>query len=275
MILLVAFSSTSLAWAAEQNPWPSFETPFEGPPRAIGDYSKGCVQGALPLALDGAGYQVMRPSRRRYYGHPDLLSFIETLGRRVQESGTVLLVGDLSQPRGGRSNSGHSSHQTGLDVDIWYWHPPAAKKRSLSTRQRERTVARTVVDPKHRVIMRPWAEKVERVLRFASADQRVARIFVNPIIKRVLCQRRGDHGYLRKVRPWYGHDDHFHVRLGCPKDSAQCIPQADIPAGDGCGALAFWFDEKAQAARKKAQSTYQKNVDEGRGWPAACEPLLK
>lgn len=262
---------------ASDNPWPSFRKPAEGPPRAIGDYSKGCLQGSVALPRDGEGYQVMRPSRRRYYGHPALIDFVQQLAEGLRKQGRgPLLIGDLAQARGGRSDGGHSSHQTGLDVDIWFWHPKVARRGPLTDRQRERIPARTVVDVRRGRIAPAWKTKVEAVLKLAAQDARVSRIFVNPIIKRELCEApEAERGWLRRVRPWYGHDDHFHVRLKCPQGSPNCEPQDPLPPGDGCDALGFWFDKEAQAERRKKQRRYQKNVDEGRGWPDACEPLLE
>ena len=43
-------------------------------------------------------------------------------GKRVGWNG--LLIGDMSQPRGGPMLNGHSSHQIGLDVDIWFTPMP-------------------------------------------------------------------------------------------------------------------------------------------------------
>jgi len=40
-------------------------TPVTGRPRSIGIHSKGCLAGAVPLAMNGPGWQVMRPSRNR------------------------------------------------------------------------------------------------------------------------------------------------------------------------------------------------------------------
>lgn len=272
-----------LAWAAGDNPWPAFKAPAKGEPAAIGGYSKGCLRGATELPQHGDGYQVMRPGRRRYFGHPALVDFVTQLsGSARREASTVLMVGDLSQVRGGRSNGGHSSHQTGLDVDIWYWHPAGAAEGPLARRKRQRLRARSVVQAKEGRIAPEWKDKVHDVLRLASLDPRVARIFVHPVIKRELCEGRApkadtarDTAWLRKLRPWHGHDDHFHVRLHCPEGSEQCEPQAEVAAGDGCDALSFWFDEKAQAERRRARRSYQKNVDEGQGWPTACNALLK
>ena len=88
------------------------------------------------------------------------------------------------------------------------------------------------------------------LLRLAATDPRVDRIFVNPVIKRALCQGEfsaavGDRSWLHRLRPWYGHDDHFHVRLACPEGSPDCVRQAPVPAGDGCDAsLAWWFQPR-------------------------------
>ncbi|MDD9967863.1 MAG: penicillin-insensitive murein endopeptidase [Myxococcales bacterium] len=270
-------SDRGRARKGRRNPWASIATPSTGPARAIGGYSGGCLQGAKSLPLDGDGYQVMHPGRRRYYGHPELVDFIEDLSKATYaEAGGVLLIGDLAQPRGGRASGGHASHQSGLDVDIWFWHPPKAAKRKLSTAEREQTRARSILNGRTGEIRQRWKGPVSTALRLAASDPRVTRIFVHPIIKRELCRvADGDRSWLRQIRPWYGHDDHFHVRLACPKDSPDCEPQDPTPGGDGCGEeLAWWFDEQAQADRRKARKRYQKKVVSGPRWPAACEPVL-
>ena len=59
---------------------------------------------------------------------------------------------------------------------------------------------------------------------------------------------------MNKIRPWYGHDDHFHVRLDCPEGATLCEPQEAAPPGDGCGDdLAWWFtDEPYKPSDKPA-----------------------
>lgn len=260
---------------ASANPWPSFVTPARGPARAIGDYSGGCLQGARGLPIEGLGYQVMHPSRKRFFGHPALIDFVRSFGRAVRKQGLfVVLVGDLSQPRGGRAPGGHASHQSGLDADIWYWHPKNARTRSLSAEEREQLSARSILDEETGSVLSEWSEHVAGLLRLAAEDARVDRVFVHPIIKRELCARATDRAFLRKIRPWHGHDDHFHARLACPADSSACTPQEPIAEGDGCDELAFWLDEKASAEREKARRAYQQKVAEGRGWPTACDALL-
>ena len=64
-------------------------------------------------------------SRNRYWGHPELIRFLQDFGREVEAAGIgadgtgVLAIGDLAQPRGGPMPSGHASHETGLDADVW------------------------------------------------------------------------------------------------------------------------------------------------------------
>jgi penicillin-insensitive murein endopeptidase len=264
----------SLALAqAEDNPWPRVRVPTPGPARAIGEYAAGCLQGAEELPRDGTGYLVTRLERRRYYGHPALISFVRSLGAAVHKHKlSALLVGDLAQPRGGRANDGHASHQTGLDVDIAYEPLPRGTKLPLSLVTREALKASTVLDAKGQRMLPAFRRRVTTILDLAASDPRVARIFVNPSIKRELCDAASrERAWLRKIRPWHGHADHFHVRLACPENDRACVPQAALPAGDGCGELGFWFDAKAQAARKAARADYQNSVDKGRGWPEACD----
>lgn len=268
------------SWASAERPptpWQTVKTPAPGTPRAIGDYSAGCVQGAQALPLAGPGYQVMHPSRVRHFGHPELLDFIAGLGRAVHAAGLApIMVGDLSQPRGGRASGGHASHQTGLDVDLWYWLPKAAEKRALDEREREQIKARSVLDAKTAAIKAEWSARVAQLLQMTASDARVARVFVHPIIKRELCQHaQGDRGWLQKIRPWHGHDDHFHVRLTCPIGSPDCRPQTPVATGDGCGEeLAWWFSDEARGDRDEAKKTYQAKVVRGPRVPAQCFALI-
>ncbi len=101
-------------------PWEQVSAPTHNMSSSIGSYANGCLDGASPLPLEGTGYQVLRSRTNRYYGHPNTIDFVESLALKAnQKLKTTLLIGDLSLPRGGRFSSGHSSHQTGLDIDIW------------------------------------------------------------------------------------------------------------------------------------------------------------
>jgi penicillin-insensitive murein endopeptidase len=219
------------------------ESPSRGATRSIGFYAKGCLAGAVPLPLDGPNWQVMRLSRNRHWGTPELVNYLEKFSADVSKDGwSGLLVGDMSQPRGGPMPTGHASHQIGLDADIWFVPMP---DYTLSADEREKKSAvsllmtgRLSVDP------RKWSPLYARLLKRAVSYPEVARIFVSPAIKKELCETvpENDHAWLRKLRPWWGHDDHFHVRLECPPGMSGCETQAPPPPGDGCDAsLDDWF----------------------------------
>lgn len=216
------------------------------PPASYGSYAKGCVAGATALPSDGPYHQAMRPSRNRNWGHPDLIAMLDRLSQAANRDANWpgLLIGDLSQPRGGPMLTGHASHQIGLDADIWLMPAPP---RPYSTKERNELSAVSVLAAgKKTVDPTIWTDGHGAVIRAAARDRAVARIFVHPAIKRALCDAAGnDRSWLRKVRPWYGHHYHFHVRLSCPNGSRGCVNQAPPPAGDGCGApLDWWFTEE-------------------------------
>mgnify|MGYP000850327652 FL=1 len=209
-------------------------SPTPAPTLAVGFYAKGCLAGAVALPIDGPTWQVMRLSRNRNWGHPRLVQFIEQLSDRASAAGWPgLLIGDMSQPRGGPMLAGHASHQVGLDVDIWFTPMPG---HELTRKEREEMMATEIVaadgkDVDHKV----WTPVHEALVKAAAEDPRVQRIFVNAAIKKALCRDAGDdRAWLQKVQPWWGHDWHFHVRLYCPDDSPECEAQPERDVGDGC-----------------------------------------
>lgn len=237
------------------NPWSLVRNASAGRCASIGSYSAGCLRGAASLPPDGPGYQVMRIGRGRFYAHPELIEFIQTLGRRAarQKLGP-LLVGDMSMARGGPTLSGHRSHQTGLDVDLWFWRPTGQYARSLTLAERESLPAPSVLASDRAQLNRVyWLSGAETLLEAAAGFENVERIFVTPLVKKSLCGRlpSNKRAWLSKIRPWYGHDDHFHVRLKCPESSPLCHAQEPAPAGDECGAeLDWWFSEEARVKTK-------------------------
>ncbi|MEM8596372.1 MAG: penicillin-insensitive murein endopeptidase, partial [Pseudomonadota bacterium] len=212
-------------------------------PAPIGSYAKGCLAGGIALAETAPGWQAMRLSRNRNWGHPEMIAFIERLSTDAQAIGWPrIYVGDISQPRGGPMLTGHRSHQIGLDADIWMRRPG---EEVLSRSARERIGSYSVVNASGRDVNGNWTEGHQALIKAAARDGAVARIFVNPAIKVALCRGEtgADRDWLRKVRPWFGHDAHFHVRLSCPAGATGCVDQDPPPPGDGCGReLASWFE---------------------------------
>jgi penicillin-insensitive murein endopeptidase len=252
--------------------WSDVKTPAAGPSQSIGFYSAGCIQGARALPLDGLGYQVIRISRNRYWGHPVTLQFIQQLAAKVHAAGQEdLYIGDIGQPRGGPAPTGHQSHQDGLDADIWFerqhgpYRPPAGREnpRLRSLVHDDLGIDDSVFSPQH----------VE-LLRLAARMPDLDRLFVNRWIKARLCHTvTGDRSWLRKVVPWYGHNDHFHIRLYCPPGNPQCRPQADYAHDDGCGAALDWWLQQQPVVFPPVDvapaKPYRPKL------PAACQAVLR
>jgi penicillin-insensitive murein DD-endopeptidase len=217
-------------------------------PRAIGSYARGCLAGAKALPVNGATWQVMRVSRNRMWGHPNLIAFLEAFAKAVpsQVGWKGILVGDISQPRGGPMLTGHASHQIGLDADIWLTPMPG---RTLSRGERENIAATNMVRSDWLDVTNGWTAGHLRLIQLAASQPNVARIFVNPAIKKALCRGAdGDRAWLEKVRPMWGHNYHFHIRMACPAGLAGCKDQDPPPDGDGCGAeLDRWLKTQYNA----------------------------
>ncbi len=227
--------------------WRDAVRPAPGEPQVIGSYTAGCIQGAQELPPDGPGFQTIRRSRSSFFGHPTLIQYIQELGQMMDTEGLgTLSIGDLGQARGGPMPFAHRSHQTGLDVDIWFWLQPKSQPMSAAERETTQppsmvTNGRLVLDPKR------WTSRQMRLMAAAASFDRVERIFVTPPVKQALCKIYPGAAWLRKVRPWWGHRAHFHVRLRCPHGDPACVRQAPTPKGDGCDAtLAWWFSEEAR-----------------------------
>jgi penicillin-insensitive murein DD-endopeptidase len=243
--------------------------------RTIGFYSKGCLAGAKALPINGPTWQVMRLSRNRNWGHPNLIEVLERLAAQAPKTGwRGLLVGDLSQPRGGPMLTGHASHQVGLDADIWLTPMP---NRELTREEREDMSATMIVAEDRRdVDPQVWTPAHTALIKAAAKDPQVARIFVNAAIKKALCREAGnDRHWLGKVQPWWGHDFHFHVRINCPSDSPDCTPQPPRPADDGCGAeLDHWFTEAVLHPRPSPTPAKPKPPLKMADLPDACRQVL-
>lgn len=209
-------------------------------PAPFGSYAKGCLAGGEQLPETGPTWQAMRLSRNRNWAHPETVDMVKKLSAyaATQPGWAGLYVGDLSQPRGGPMLTGHRSHQVGLDADIWMLPP---KSLNLTRKQRESISSISTRRAKGAYVNSSWTKAHHNILKAAAKDPRVERIFVFPGAKVQMCNdEKGDRSYLRKIRPWYGHHYHFHVRLGCPKGVRGCKNQNPPPAGDGCADARKW-----------------------------------
>jgi len=254
------------------------QLPSLGKALAIGYYPRGCLQGGVELPVTGPTWQVMRLSRNRNWGHPNLVKFLEKFAPAAAKATgwKGVLIGDMAQPRGGPLPFGHMSHQIGLDVDIWFMPMPG---HVLSKDEREKTSATNLVadDWKH-VNPKTWSPADVAFIKTAAEQPEVERVLVNAAIKKEICKEQGDKhpAWMDKLRPWYGHHDHIHVRLECPTDSPNCRHQPAVPLADGCAAkdLDYWFSDKVLNPQKSPTPPKPGKPLTLADMPPACKDVL-
>ncbi|MEP9386852.1 penicillin-insensitive murein endopeptidase [Mesorhizobium sp. KR9-304] len=250
--------------------------PAAMPAKSYGFYSKGCFSGGVAIPVDGPTWQAMRLSRNRRWGHPTMIALIEKLSRdaAAKDGWPGLMIGDISQPRGGPMLTGHASHQIGLDADIWLNPMPS---RTLTAAERENISAVSMIKKKGLTVdEKVWTPAHMRLLRRAASYPEVERILVHPGIKKKLCETAtGDRSWLRKVRPFWGHDYHFHIRIGCQPGSTGCKAQAETMPGDGCDkSLAWWFTEEPWRPNKNPDAPKARDLMKLSNLPKECRMVL-
>lgn len=260
------------------NPFAKITAPLGGEPRALGGYSNGCLFGGVQMPKSGPGFEMVRMSRHRYYAHPYLVSLLTRAGAEMQSMATML-YGDLAQPRGGPMPGGHASHQSGLDADIWFYK--FAPKQKMTDRVREHLSGQSVLKTNYRgknksknyteLDPRKWDETFAQQLMWFAGQPETERIFVNVAIKKRLCAQFPNDPRLARLRPWFFHDDHFHLRLKCPAGESGCVPQASAD-GIECEEkdLAYWFSEEviSKFTTSSPSKPFEANL------PLECKGLL-
>jgi murein endopeptidase len=121
----------------------------------------------------------------------------------------------------------------------------------------------------------------------AEADAKKQMLSV-PLPARKFIVNTADRKWLAKVRPYWGHHYHFHVRLSCPAGMRGCVNQPPHPSGDGCGKeLVGWlkrvkphkpkadpFPSMTTAKKPSAHSYKRKRLTRIYELPVACARLV-
>lgn len=246
LVLAVATALPVLAETKANQLFGAADLPTANRPMPYGSYAKGCADGLVELPETGPTWQAMRLSRNRNFGHPEMIDYLIDLSQTATQLGWAgLYIGDISQPRGGPMTSGHSSHQIGLDADIWMLPP---RRLDLSRQEREDISSVPVRSADQRSVTEHWTKSHAALMQAAASDPRVDRIFVAAAVKIEMCKTatRADRKWLQKIRPIYGHDTHFHVRLKCPQGARHCETQTPTVSelsngGDGCDDTLMWW----------------------------------
>ncbi|MDP3341531.1 penicillin-insensitive murein endopeptidase [Frigidibacter sp.] len=243
---LIGLALPATAEPLARNLFGAKPAPSAQAPAAIGSYAKGCAAGLQAMPESGPTWQAMRLSRNRNWAHPEMVGYLVDLSQTARKLGWAgLYIGDISQPRGGPMTGGHNSHQMGLDADIWMLPP---QRLNLTRQERENLSSISVRTEDQTRVNGNWTPQHQALLAAAAADPRVDRIFVAAAVKVEMCKtaRPRDARWLQKIRPIYGHNTHFHVRLKCPRGDRLCETQTPTvdelsKGGDGCDESLQWW----------------------------------
>jgi len=186
------------------------------------------------------------------WGHASTVAAIsETLAavRALHPDAPRIAVAELSNRVGGLIDN-HLSHQNGLDVDIPFWQRGASAEEPLVPCTPYTQLPRfEVQDPSGWHVPAAFERAWNWSLAAAFAARKdVKAIFVGTLVKKALADWARANGvpvalrqrtlaklvpvFCRAPRgvelPFYRnnfcpHDDHFHVRMKCPKDSPRCV----------------------------------------------------
>ena len=245
-------------------------TPAPGPLHIIGGpRTGGCIAGAQQLPDHGPGFMTIHRNRSSFWGAPQTMAGIETLGREAAAAGLpTLLVEDISRPRGGPMPGGHVAHQVGLDADVAL---DMTSRSALTASDRRSFALASLVRPDRRGIEPAlWSSGVMTALRLAATLPGVDRVLVNPAIKQQLCRDvHGDRAWLRLIRPWYGHAAHMHIHFRCPDGQPDCVQMPPPPPGDGCDATLQWWFDQLDLPPRPAKPYHPPPL------PAACQAVFK
>lgn len=208
-------------------------------PQAIGFYAKGSLKNAVSLPDTGDGFvKIFRPRNRRFSTF-DLNYILQEAAHNIRIAfphGERMQVGDICSENGGLQ-VGHESHQNGLDVDIAFF------RRNFTEQDPSRTdgFEEEFVTPSGKLTQNFDMERNWAFVKEVVSTNRVNRIFVNAAVKTAFCnytkqigEYEVDSEYLRRLRAWPGHTEHFHLRIDCPINSKECISQDEVPPGSGC-----------------------------------------
>jgi penicillin-insensitive murein DD-endopeptidase len=215
---------------------------FDGTSDSGGWHASGALRHPDALRVAGDGYVVPLPWRERHsnFGSDELVRMVVRAGRAVARAypGSIAGVGDLSRRSGGGSVE-HKSHQSGRDVDIFYYAVNASGRseaprgvmfhydrsgRAVRWSPPQGTARPTAQVPDVRFDIRRNWQLVRALL--LDPEVEVQWIFVQRDLAARIIQYGAVEGedpalmaraaqIVRQPSDSEPHDDHMHVRIYC------------------------------------------------------------
>lgn len=170
---------------------------------------------------------VRKKSRNAAYGHPALLLMLKRTAMEIARvnPGAKMLVGDLSSKQGGPLK-GHASHQSGRDADIGFYVRKNGERANATRFMRFRANGKardgsgyTFDDRMNWLLVRMWLQDrragISHVFISRGLRRRLLNYAQSVPSERKYVKRAAE--LLQQPRFSSPHDDHFHVRIACPK----------------------------------------------------------
>ena len=235
IVAVQSWSSASVPGSAAALPVKFRRTPYSMMSLSVGYPNDGWQQRAK--RLKPSRYIRLKPgSQEKSYGHPALILMLERSAKDLQRvaPGSVLVVGDISDVNGGPL-AGHHSHQSGRDADVAFYVLDENGKSVILDHYVKFAVNGKAVDGSGYVFddWRNWL-----LVQSWVRDQRagLSHVFISrPLRQRLITYASRQPGFQKYVREVSAllkqpedaepHDDHFHVRVSCPKDQSEICPR--------------------------------------------------
>ncbi len=211
--------------------------------QAIGHAASGSLRNASSLLekvseLGNRGrIHLPRQDRKSYFGTYELVQLISVMAKKLfsLSPNTPMWIHDLSGSKGRIPGTSHKSHANGTDADIAYIlsdDSGASHFRNIVNGGRARDLD----------ISTQW-----KMFKYTVSTGWVDRIFVDPAVKREMCQftstlqesgieREWTKVTLKRLIHRYtsgplvtGHNNHFHMRIACSSVQRLCRNMVDPP----------------------------------------------
>jgi penicillin-insensitive murein endopeptidase len=218
----------------------------DGTSASLGIHSKGSLLHGVAMPWEGDGYAIPSEWRHRdhRYATSEVVSWLIHVFAHVEqaEPGSVAHLGDLSSRRGGDAAM-HRSHESGRDIDLFYFactrdnqpldslpamlHFDAEGRATRWSVGRPTRIAREPVPDAHFDTRRNW---LLLYAMLATPEVHIQWIFANGALADLMLaegQRAGApaellaraRALLHQPTDSQPHDDHMHVRVFCdPQD---------------------------------------------------------
>jgi penicillin-insensitive murein endopeptidase len=176
----------------------------------------------------GPHLAILEKSASNVYGHPALVLMLHRSAKALakQYPGSVMVVGDLSTKQGGPL-VGHRSHQSGRDADVIFYARDKKGRRVTpsdfvaydANGKAKDNSGLTFDDERNWVLLVSWAKDDRAGLSHVFVSRSLRKRLLAFAAKSALHRDQIDEvaPLLKQPESASAHDDHFHVRISCPK----------------------------------------------------------